>query len=167
MYCCKCGARLLQESDYCHKCGEAVPTLHKPQVISHSGPKHAKDLNSEDTALIKELRSIDRRSDRCHACDCKEGLLSWEFGLGKPISNQWEWGETALSVAFSAITIPLLGVGALRIPGKSTRLRVLPLKLRLCKDCQAAKKGYKSHPWWNVLRQYGYTEFVLPQQMSK
>jgi|SRR5579859_1861248 len=167
MYCCKCGARLVPEADYCHKCGAAVPSQHKPHVISGGGQPGTRDLSSEDTALVKELRSIDRRSERCHSCNCKEGLLSWQFGLGKPVSNQMEWGETALSVAFSAITIPLIGIGALRLPGRSTRLRVLPLRLTLCRNCYAAKKGYESHPWWSVLRQHGYTEFVLPQQMSK
>ena len=164
MYCCKCGTQLMSDSVSCHNCGWAVPAEPPRQVRAVLLP--GSSVHNQDAALIKELRSIDRRPHNCHSCGRTEDLLAWNFGLGKPVSSQREWTGTALSIAFSAVTIPLLGIGALQTPRKSTLFRILPLKLVLCRDCLGKKKGYEVHPWWALLRRYGYTEFVHPEHMK-
>jgi hypothetical protein len=165
MYCCKCGTKIVAEAAFCHKCGQPVYAegeVVATQTQSPQGPSE----RTPDSALMRELASIDKQAHCCHACGKKDQLLSWDFGLGKPIGTKREWAKTAVSVAVSAVTIPLLGAGMLQLPGTSTRLSVLPLKLVLCSDCHKSKKSYDVHPWWAPLRRYGYTEFVSAQALK-
>jgi hypothetical protein len=160
MYCCKCGVKLAAEAAYCHKCGALVYSDKQNQIAESRRWPHPQINNPEDRALVEELLSIDRRPNRCHACGQAEDLLSWDFGVGKPVGTEREWAGTAMSVVLSALTLPLFGVGAVQLPGRSTRLRILPLKLVLCARCYQGKKSYESHPWSPALRRHGYTEFV-------
>jgi hypothetical protein len=119
-----------------------------------------KITDPEDRALVEELLSIDVKTNRCNACGQTTKLLRWDFGLGKPVASARNWAGTALSVGLSALTIPLVGLGAVQLPGRSTRFRILRFQLVLCEHCYQKKHGFEAHPWWAVLRKHGYTEFL-------
>jgi hypothetical protein len=150
MYCCKCGTQTGRDAAYCHKCGEALfpisPTLGQRPSIS------------EDQLLAQELLAV-KLKPGCHACGRVEGLSSYTFGLGRPVSTRREWSATALSVAFSAVTIPLLGVGGIQLPGKSIRMHVLTLTLVLCLKCRDERRGCEASLVDNSATVWLYTVF--------
>jgi len=170
MFCCKCGARNPEHAGFCHKCGDALYKEGVDQTVSDAGdgpPPQVELLPSpEQEQLINKLLPISQRPNECHACGRTEGLYTWDFGLGKIMSTKRAWGQTALSVAVSAVTIPLLGAGGFELPGKKTRLRVLRLQLVLCDSCRHGQNRYDLHPWWEPARKLGYTEFLNAEELK-
>lgn len=181
MYCCKCGARNPDGGSYCHKCGA---TLYRADPTSEVGERTqpaqstSSQLDEEQRQLLEELLPIDQKADQCHACGRAENLHVWDFGLAKKVSERRLWGETVGSVVASAVMIPLLGVGGLRLPGKKVNLRVLRLRLVLCSACRqqhiALGKGghidvaaYGLHPWWATARRLGYTQFLQASDLNR
>jgi hypothetical protein len=171
MFCCKCGARNPDHAGYCHECGSS---MYKETV--RDSDQSARDKvpaqvetphNEEQRRLIDELLPIDQRPHECHACGRRDNLHSWDFGLGKKITTNRAWGGTALSIAISAVTIPLIGAGGLQLPGKSTRYQVLRLRLILCGSCWKGGAQYSLHPRWQKATQLGYTEFFDAEGLKK
>jgi len=171
MFCCKCGARNPDNASYCRECGNSLyreATRHLDQSAGDGVPRLVETpQNEEQRRLIDELLSIDQRPHECHACGKAHNLHSWDFGLGKKISNERAWGETAWSIAVSAVSIPLVGVGGLQLPGKKTRYQVLRLRLILCDSCWEGQTKYGLHPWWQKAIQLGYTEFFDAEGLKK
>src|SRR5579859_863735 len=170
MFCCECGARIPDEANYCYKCGVALRAVEAPRVdrganVRVSDPAQASQ-NVDERRLIEELLSIDQKSQECHACGASENLYRWEFGLGKRLSTKMAWSEAAWSVAVSAVTIPLVGAGALQLPGKKVSYRVLRLCLVLCGDCWEGEAKYGLHPWWRTATKLGYTEFFDVERLA-
>jgi hypothetical protein len=66
----------------------------------------------------------------------------------------------------SAIALPTIGVGFIRLPVKKTHLRVLRLRLILCDVCSRGQVAYTYHPWWNQAFRLGYTEFLTPDDLK-
>jgi hypothetical protein len=159
-------ARIVKDAAYCHKCGDIL--FQEPTITGSELRKPAlSQSRDEDQHLVEELLAIDPKPSNCHSCGKTQSLSRYPFALGKPVSTQREWGTTALSVAFSVVTIPLLGVGGVRLPGKSTRLRILRLTLVLCSQCLKNNKGCEIHPWWTIARKHGYTEFLSADDVSR
>jgi hypothetical protein len=104
---------------------------------------------------------------RCHACGAEDGLQSWDFGLGKVISKNWHWGETFGSAVLSALAVPVVGLGLLRFPHKSTRLAVLRLKLTLCAGCSQDGVDFSLHPSWVGAHELGFSEFIGPNDLAR
>lgn len=75
--------------------------------------------------------------------------------------------EAAWSVAVSPVTIPLIGAGGLRLPGRKTSYRVLRLRLILCDSCWGGQTRYSLHPWWRTAIRLGYTEFFDAEGLKK
>jgi hypothetical protein len=171
MFCCKCGARNPNEANFCHRCGNSlyVPEAGSlDQSTRNRAPQQVGPVQSEEQGwLINELLPIDQKLHECHSCGRKGHLHSWDFGLGKKLSTKRAWGETALSVAVSAVTIPLIGAGGLRLPGKKTSYRVLQLRLILCDSCWEGQTKYSLHPWWQAATRLGYTEFFDAEGLKK
>jgi hypothetical protein len=171
MFCCKCGARNPDDANYCHKCGGLLYSEtpeHSDQLIENRVPHQFERAEGDERRrLIEELLAIEQRPHECHACGRAENLNGWDFGLGKKISTKRAWGETAWSVAVSAVTIPLLGAGGLQLPGKNTRYEVLRLRLILCGSCWEGEAKYSLHPWWQKATQLGYTEFFDAEGLKK
>jgi hypothetical protein len=171
MFCCKCGARNPHDASYCHKCGSSLyieATKPSDQSVRDEAPHQVKKPQSEEERrLIDELLHIDQRPHGCHACGRRDNLHGWDFGLGKEISTSRAWGDTALSLAFSAVTIPLIGAGALQLPGKNIRYEVLRLRLILCGSCWKGGAKYSLHPWWQKATQLGYTEFFEAEALKE
>jgi hypothetical protein len=149
MFCCKCGAETHPCDRYCHNCGDTLP---------------------QDIEVTSEKRSVQpkvgNKNQRCHKCGSPERLYSWDFGLGKAISSKRAWGETALSAAFSAVTVPLTGYGVLRLPGKRTKFSVVRLSLVLCDSCLRNREGYTCHPMWSEAQRLGFTEFFCAGDLA-
>jgi hypothetical protein len=171
MFCCKCGARNPEDAGFCHKCGAS---LYKEEARLMGGTTKNENLRQvgtpspeEQRQLIDELLPIDQKPHECHACGRADNLYAWDFGLGKKISTKRAWGETAWSVAVSAVTIPLFGAGGLQFPGKKARLRVLRLRLILCDSCRQGQIKYNLHPWWEPARRLGYMEFLSTEELKK
>jgi hypothetical protein len=115
-----------------------------------------------------KILSADLHSSSCHKCGSNAAPHVWLFGLGKIVSNRRAWGETAVTAAVSAVTLPLLGAGALRFPGKKTSFQVLQLRLRLCDPCARGKDtAYSMHPAWTKAMALGYTEFFDTSELNK
>ena len=163
MFCCKCGTQNPDAASYCNECGSLLykqETKHPDKSAKEKLPRQVEiPQNAEQRRLAEELLAIDQRPHECHACGCSDRLHGWDFGLGKKTSTKWAWGETALSVAVSAVSIPLIGVAGLQLPGKKTRYQVLRLRLILCDSCWEGQAKYSLHPWWQTATRLGYTEF--------
>jgi len=172
MYCCKCGAKIYLDARHCHNCGSFLPpsvgetSLQRSTSHELLRPRN-ESINEEQRSLVKELLTTDRKEHECHKCGAREKLSSWGFGLGRVISSKHTWSETAASAAISAITLPLIGFGALRLPGKKTNLSVLRLRLVLCEFCRKEGATYSVHPWWNGAQRLGYTEFLCPTDLNE
>jgi hypothetical protein len=149
MFCCKCGAEIHREATHCHKCGDVLPGM----VATHS------PAGSQSTA--------GRQEAKCHKCGGTAGLTAWDFGLGKVLSTNRAWSETAISAALSAVAVPLIGFGMLRLPGKRTSFSVLRLRLVLCDACLRNRVGYSAHPLWEEANRQGYTEFFGTTELGK
>lgn len=164
MYSCNCGAQLKGDSIFCHRCGGSVPHDGFNTTNSHSvSPKAA-----AKEALIRELLAIDQKFDECHRCGSKTVLYRRDFGLEKILSRRRAWAQTAASVAVSAITMPVLGVGGRALPGKKHQLSVLRLQLVLCESCaQSKNKSYSLHPWWDAADRLGYSEFLSAEDLKE
>lgn len=148
MFCCACGAPTVDDARFCHKCGKPVPA---EPAISEPNPQQPR----------QETLSPDSRLNQCHSCGRKDNLHGWDFGLAMPLASGRVWSSTVASVAVSAVTIPLLGVGGFQLPGKRTTFRVLRLRLLLCDSCaRQGGKHYSLHPSWGEATRLGFTEFL-------
>lgn len=174
VYCCDCGAENPDYGRYCHRCGAALVS---GEMNPESNPKPpvqneptAEVLNEEEEEEVRGLRKLSRtdtKQHECHVCGKREGLTGYKFGLAKVLSAKRDWTGTAASAVVSAISIPLVGVGMLELPGKKTRVRALRLRLVLCESCRAAQLNYPAHPWWYSAQTLGYTTFLGEQDMEK
>lgn len=171
MFCCSCGASNPKGANYCHKCGSEMSTPSMETDHAEESPLQRKASSSEEESeqqrLVSELLPIDRKLHECHRCGRKEDLYGWDFGLGKVVSTRRNWAETALSVAASAVFVPLVGYGVLRLPGKASCLRVIRLRLILCGSCWGNRVNYALHPWWEPATRLGYTKFLNADELKK
>ncbi len=174
MYCCNCGAENPDYGRYCHRCGTALisgamnPELN-PKPPAQNQPTAAKVLDEEEEEIsgLRKLSRIDTKPCECHSCGETEGLLGYKFGLAKVLSAERDWTGTAASVVASAISIPLVGLGMLELPGKRTRVRALRLRLVLCESCRAGQLNYPAHPWWYSAQRLGYNTLLSEQDLEK
>lgn len=142
MFCCSCGTSTVDDALFCHKCGKPIPREPEPQEVAK-----------------------DNRLSQCHNCG-RDAVHGWDFGLGKPLRSR-TWSGTAASVVVSAVTIPLIGVGAFQLPGKRTTMSVLRLRLLLCDTCaRRGGIGYSVHPLWGEAMQQGFTEFLNADELK-
>jgi hypothetical protein len=114
----------------------------------------------------------------CHSCGGLDTLNHYDFGIVRVHTEQKDWKAAGLSVALSAVTLPLLGVGRLYGPGKTTTGNLLKLRIVLCKSCTNARRNFFGafvvkeshcviHPLWKELREAGFTMFVPTQELWK
>jgi len=146
MFCCRCGAPIFQQASICLSCGG---DLSDP-------PSKATSVSAEGTpAPLK-----------CHSCGKSDELVAWDFGLGKTITTKSNWDETLISGAISAVALPLIGVGIVRLPGNRSTFAVLRLRLLLCESCCRNRASYSCHPYWNEANRMGYTRFFDSSELG-
>lgn len=174
MYCTMCGAENPEYGRYCYRCGSHLSAPALPAQTTPAGrtrrnweTRKQNATAEERERIITELLPIDLKHEECQSCGKWEGLRRYPFGLGKVLATKRSWLETGVSVAVSAISIPLVGYGAFQLPGKSAHLRLLRLELVLCEICLQKQVGYSAHPWWHKARELGYTEFLKQDDLEK
>ncbi len=134
-------------------------------------------LVQEKQSSDKLLRKLQATDDPCHDCGSTEALASFNFGLTRNQEPARDWSSTRISAAASAITLPLLGIGAVYGPGKSSTAELLRLQLKLCPSCVNARKGFfggfsakesdcANHPMWQELHGAGFTKFIGTDELK-
>lgn len=124
--------------------------------------------------LHRKLQAVD---DPCHGCKSADQLTDFEFGLARNQKQERDWKSTGISAAVSALTMPLLGVGALYGPGKTSTAQLLRLRLKLCQKCINSRKGLFGgfaakedtcalHPMWNDLQGAGFKKYVGTNELG-
>jgi hypothetical protein len=107
----------------------------------------------------------------CHSCGNLSDLSYHHFGLARILKKERDWTGSLISVAASAVTLPLLGTGALYGSETSKTASIMRMRLVLCKNCLEQHKGLfggfkvtsryaQIHPLWNKLNEAGFTEFI-------
>lgn len=165
MYCPACGAQLLSESEFCHKCGRKSPhellltidTRDRGVVVTR--PRNEEELIA---ALERELPKL----QRCSVCSAKDNLTYINFGLGM-LKTGRRWKETFLSAAVSAVSLPLVGMGKLILPTKLSSIRVIPLFLAVCSKCISGEPDFTKHPCFSILWDYGFNKFIPTNELPK
>ena len=132
---------------------------------------------SEQHDSIQFSNALQSVGSPCHACGSTEQLNTYDFGLAKIIKQERDWSSTGISAAVSAVTIPLLGTGALYGPSKTKTAQILRMKLMLCRSCIEKRKGIfggfklveehcRLHLVWSKCQGAGFTKFIGPSELS-
>lgn len=131
---------------------------------------------------IVEWRKFDHalkaKCDPCHFCGSQEKLKRYEFGLMRVESSKRNWSEAVATVAISAVTLPLAGVGRVHLPSKSYSGSLLRLNLVACDACVRKNSNFLGlffvkekhamhHPLWQSLQDSGFTKYVAPDDLEK
>ncbi len=125
----------------------------------------------ERRAWLKFETELQGTESPCHVCGLTSALDYYDFGLARIISEERDWKSVGISGALSAVTLPLLGAGALYGPGKNTKGYLLRMRLVICKSCVNKQKNFlgifyageqrcAAHPLWKELHDVGFTKFV-------
>jgi hypothetical protein len=131
---------------------------------------------AQRTQAIAEATAF-RINNQCHNCGSDANVARYPFALATTSETRRHWGMTAASIALSAVTLPLFGVGRLMGPNKSRVARVVRLELVLCQACREERIAaghvdlatlcYTMHPDWNRLREMGFTEFITAEEVAR
>lgn len=165
MYCPACGAQLLAESEFCHKCGRKFPhdllqtTETRDHGVAVTRPRNEEELAA---ALERELPKL----QRCSVCSARNDLTYINFGLGM-LETGRRWKDTLLSTAVSAVSLPLMGMGKLILPTKRNGIRVIPLYLTVCSKCMSREPDFTKHPCFSILWDYGFNKFIPASELPK
>jgi len=165
--CPYCRAELDRDSRFCHRCGHELSTGQEiqPKATVPSRSYQPIRLVQSDDELIAALRQTRPRSDECHICSGTSGLRKIDFGLAKYFVRR-RWAEMVGSLGVSAVTLYLMGIGMVTLPTKQTRRSIVRLRLVRCSKCADQPPQFTRHPWYGLLWNYGYMQFVPPEQME-
>lgn len=163
MYCPACGTVLYEETVYCHKCGRRISWLEPPTTV-HIPTQQPRLKPRNDKELIEALDRETLRYDRCLVCSRIDNLVFIDFGLSRTKKGR-KWNETIASVVVSAVSIPLGGFGLIRLPGKTSETIMFPMRFTACKACVSDDLDYSLHPWFDLLWDYGFNQFICPEEM--
>lgn len=151
----------------------AVPSI--DSIIAEVGQARAEQMLPEILDERKFKNALRGYNSPCHYCGSAGERVYLDFALMRVSGSSISIGQTVASAALSTVTIPLLGVGALSLPGKSLRGAAFHLKLVVCKPC-CKKEGNmfgffmnerraSRHPLWSVLHEHGFTKFLPKDKM--
>lgn len=165
MFCPACGVALYEELAFCHKCGRKItpPDPTPRQQIQVMPSPQTPPRN--DTELAAALRRESVPSDMCLICGAEDSLVLIDFGLAKTKTRR-NWSDTVSSVVVSAVSLPLVGLGLIRLPGKTTQTSMFTLRFTACVKCASQNIDYSFHPWFPILFDYGYNQFISPQELA-
>jgi hypothetical protein len=164
MYCPACGTELYRESVFCHKCGRRTLSLEPPtNATLQTQQQLLKPRN--DKELVEALDQKTLRYDKCLVCLRVDNLVFVDFGLSRTKRGR-KWNETIASVLISSISVPLGGFGLIRLPGKTSETIMFPMRFTVCKTCISEDMDYSLHPWFDLLWDYGFNQFVCPEEIT-
>lgn len=134
------------------------------------------DHTSKRRQALEEAAAF-RINNQCHNCGSSANVERYSFALATPSVTKRQWGMTAASIALSAVTLPLFGMGRWMGASKSKMARVVRLELVLCEECRAkrvadgdadlASRCFPMHPHWGRLREMGFTEFLTAEEAAR
>jgi hypothetical protein len=154
--------------------GGQVPTLN--EVARTVGVERATAMLPEVIQRRKFLNALLGYRSPCHYCGATDGLVEYDFALMRVVESTRAWGETTASVVLGALTLPLVGMAALKLPGRGHSGQALALKLIVCKACckkhgnflglfMFNKERASKHPLWQQLQEAGFTKFFDSETM--
>jgi hypothetical protein len=163
----------------CFKNWNRVPSL--DDAVRELGLELAQKIYAE----IQQWRAFDNglrgHDSPCHYCKSTEELFSYNFAMMKVEDAKRNWGATLATAAIGAVTVPLLGAAAIRLPGKSFQGQAYQLRLIVCKPCTNKEGNWLGifilneeraahHPYWKSLYERGFTKFLneekIPQELT-
>ena len=132
---------------------------------------------SEQHGLVQFHNGLQGKDNPCHACSGATDVSYFDFGLARMIKQERDWKSTGISAAISAVTIPLLGVGGLYGPSKTSTAQLLRMRVALCKNCVESRKGIfggfkanegncSAHPMWRECHNAGFTKFISNNELT-
>ena len=152
---------------FCQGCGREAPPLSRSAGRRGVPDKQKRRAieSIEENRLESLLRERPVKIGQCLICTSSYRLAAFDFGLAK-VKVARDWTATIASAAISAVAIPLVGFGAVRLPDKTTGIRMYKLRITLCEEClsELAKSvpDPSIHPWFWILWDHGYTTLVSP-----
>lgn len=140
------------------------------QFGEHLKPMIQKIIEDRVSWLQLEVQLLGTTSP-CHSCSSANDLSHHNFWLARVVKKDRDWKGSLISIAASAVTVPLLGAGALYGPATSKTASMMRLRLVLCANCLGQRKGIfgrfyvtsnhaQMHPLWKQLNDAGFTEFI-------
>jgi hypothetical protein len=189
MYCWECGSPNPERSNFCPSCGSKlreVPPTPEPTGQEKGGQQQVPETAFwEDSATqlellqsLSEIHELDSKKNLCHLCGIRSPRSAYEFGVARIMSTRRDWGKTIASVAISAITLPLLGVGRFKGPGKETRARIIRLELMVCDFCKDNRTSlfnsvklsyddYEMHPSVKKATEISFAKIITREELKK
>lgn len=145
-----------------------IPSL--DAIIAELGEQRAKDLYARIIEKRKFFNFLIGHGSPCHYCGSEEELQQYHFAMMRVDKTGRNWGSTAITAAMSAAAVPLLGVAALAMPGRTFHGSALNLRLKVCKLCQKKNSNIfglfmlneeraSHHPAWKQLKDAGFEKF--------
>lgn len=138
--------------------------------------QRAEQLTPQIVEQRKFKNSLLGYGSPCRYCACETDLIRWNFALMRVEGSRISIGTTVTSAAVSAITLPFLGAGLLRLPGRSHSGQALHLRLITCKPCCKRHGNFfglftlnerraSTHPLWHALHEHGFTKYLAEEKM--
>jgi hypothetical protein len=154
--------------------GGTVPTLDR--VFQEIGVQRAEQLAPQVLEQRKFKNLLLGYGSPCHYCGCETDLVRWNFALMKVADSKVSLGATVATAAISAVTLPLLGAGAVRLPGRAHSGQAFHLRLVTCKPCCKKHGNFlglfmlneqraSTHPLWQALNEHGFSKFLAEDKM--
>ena len=151
-----------------------VPSVEK--IGRGVGPQRTKRLQTE----IQEWRKFDNTlkgyGSACHCCGSTNEIQRFGFGMMRVTKSELNISATAATALASALLIPLVGSGAIRLPGRNLQGSILYLKLALCPICRKREANWMGffmlkerhialHPLWKQLQEAGFAKFLNEERV--
>jgi hypothetical protein len=152
----------------------SVPTIER--VVQEVGLEQAEKLAPQVVEQRKFKNALLGYGSPCHYCNSEAELVRWDFALMKVSESKLSIGATLASAAASALTAPLLGAAAVRLPSRDFSGQALHLRLVTCKPCCKKHGNFiglfmlneeraARHPLWQALHEHGFTKFLPEEKM--
>lgn len=146
------------------------------QIIKEIGSPRMEQLVQQVLAQRKFKNQLLGYRCSCHYCGSDDDLVHSDFALMMDTERRFSFGGTVASAAISAITLPLIGAAALRLPGRSNSGAALRLRLVTCKSCRKKHGNFfglyllnerhaSNHPLWTTLHEQGFAKFLMDEKM--
>lgn len=153
-----------------------VPSIEA--VAQHIGIKRTDEFMDKIVEWRKFDNLLKGYKKPCYYCSSEQDLVYFDFALMRISEAKREYSATLASAAMSAIAIPIIGFGALKLPGKSITGAAYHMKLVVCKPCSKKEgnmfglfmmneKRAAKHPLWNTLQDAGFMKFLEQEKMPE
>ena len=151
-----------------------VPSVEK--IGRAIGPQRTERLLTETHDWRKFDNDLKGYGSACHCCGSTSEIGHFGFGMMRVAKSELKIGATAATALASAFLLPLVGAGAIRLPGRSLEGSILFLKLALCPICRKREANWMGlfmlkekhaalHPLWKQLQEAGFAKFLEEERV--